>query len=221
MHRLVGTAAVAVLALGACGGGSDSADPTTTSSTASTTTTTRATTTTTQATTTTTTQRLEPFALTVDEYVESFNLLPLGALNLTSDPPLKELSTTSQAERLYGNRLDPDTRAFLVAASPGDPVEALIVVADGDGSGVSTPAQLLAAAAGNLFDFDSSTNVLEAFRESALPRLNEITRIETTIGIGSYLDMHAIVLDDGQALAFAFVRVGEDIPVEVYDLPDL
>jgi hypothetical protein len=178
-------------------------------------------TTTTTAPTTTTTEPVEPFPVTVDEYVERWNSLWVIAVAPPSGTPDYRLTTTSRGERLFGTELSPDVSFFLVASSPAEQVENVVVKVTGTSGNLTIPARLLASAGANLYELSggaSQNNIVQSFTDNVVPRLNTISHRETTISLASYFDFHVVARSNSE-LVFVYTRIGDEVPDLVEDIP--
>lgn len=173
---------VLVVCLAACGGGGggpDTATPTTTEAPASTT-------------TADATFDGSTFDVTAAEYIDQFNTLQIGILQLTDDGPIVGLETKERdwadatpTSRLYGGVVEPGVRVLIVAGGLDEPVQVAMVSVDVTGGSLSTPAKLIAAVGSNLFDANSgdSTRLAAAFATKAVPELGSVSNYPTPIDL--------------------------------------
>lgn len=160
--------------------------------------------------TTTTEPPSEPFAGSVNDFIEQINLqLPL----LVEDESPTSLPVAISADGTFGGQVTSNTEIRVIPEGNAfEPVSAVVVRTKGTAGSMSTPARLLSGIGASLYAM--SADAVTAFGEDVLPQLSVLDQTRTTITVGSFYDLTIVVVDSNK-LTFIFTPVGVAPPADL------
>ncbi|MFC6091121.1 hypothetical protein [Saccharothrix lopnurensis] len=126
------------------------------------------------------------------------------------------LPTTVVKQGIFGGKVTPVTEIYLLPESSAfSKTRAVTVYVKGRNGTVQTPARLLSGIGASLNTL--SSEAVEAFHKDALPQLSMLTKVRTTITVGSFYDL-TILVRSSTSLTFIYTPVGATPPSEAETL---
>ncbi|MCS7484062.1 hypothetical protein ACFFQW_48765 [Umezawaea endophytica] len=154
-----------------------------------------------------------PFTASANDVITQLNLqLPIL---MTGESPTN-IPVVMREPGVFGGPVKPGVEIYLRSSGNAfSPLLATVVRVTGVNGTVQAPARLLSGV--GVSHYALSPDVIDAFREDALPHLSAVSRTRTTLTVGTYYDLTIVVLETS-SIAFIFTPVGVSPPPGVENL---